>query len=158
MGRYEIKDKNPHACHSAAVKVVAAERNLQDEGEEVAAWERFVARVPGSERYSVLQCCGVAVKRKKVKAKVKVEVERMEVGGEMPSDKYSIMDNGHGSRTRESMSKFKVGNPWKTGKKKSERRGIWATGQKALNRSDKGLLHKPGKAQSIFPLDIRKPV
>ena len=71
MGRYEIKDKNPHACHSAAVKVVAAERNLQDEGEEVAAW---------------------------------------------------------------------------------------ATGPKTLNRSDKGLLHKPGKAQSIFPLDIRKPV
>jgi hypothetical protein len=26
------------------------------------------------------------------------------------------------------MSKFKVGNPWKTGKTNAERKGIWATG------------------------------
>jgi hypothetical protein len=25
------------------------------------------------------------------------------------------------------MSKFKVGNPWKTGKTNTERKGIWAT-------------------------------
>jgi len=29
------------------------------------------------------------------------------------------------------MSKFKVGNPWKTGKTSSERRKIWATDEKA---------------------------
>jgi hypothetical protein len=38
------------------------------------------------------------------------------------------------------MSKFKVGNPWKTGKTNSERRGIRATDQRALRRRDNGVL------------------
>jgi hypothetical protein len=46
------------------------------------------------------------------------------------------------------MSKFKVGNPWKTGKTNSERRGIWATGQKALKRRDNGVLSR--KTESVM--------
>jgi len=42
------------------------------------------------------------------------------------------------------MSKFKVGNPWKTGKKtgkrNTERRGIWATDRKPLKLTDNGVL------------------
>jgi len=33
-------------------------------------------------------------------------------------------DHEHETRTRDSMSKSKVGNPWKTGKTSSERKGI----------------------------------
>jgi hypothetical protein len=40
------------------------------------------------------------------------------------------------------MSKFKVGNPWKTGKTHSERRGMWSTEQKALKQRDNGVLSR----------------
>jgi hypothetical protein len=52
------------------------------------------------------------------------------------------------------MSKFKVGNPWKTGKTNSERKGIWATSERkgiwatdseALKRRYKGVLQKLNK-------------
>jgi hypothetical protein len=40
------------------------------------------------------------------------------------------------------MSKFKVGNPWKTGKTNSERKGICPTDREALKRRDRGSLMK----------------
>ena len=46
------------------------------------------------------------------------------------------------------MSKFKVGNPWKTGKTNSERRGIRPTDQKALKRRDNGVLSR--KMESVM--------
>jgi hypothetical protein len=48
----------------------------------------------------------------------------------------------HETRTRDSMSKSKVGNPWKTGKTSSERKGIRATDRSALKRRDMGFLPK----------------
>jgi hypothetical protein len=49
-------------------------------------------------------------------------------------------DNGHGTRTRESMSKFKIGNPWKTEKTNSERKGIWAIDCEAPERRGNGVV------------------
>jgi len=46
------------------------------------------------------------------------------------------------------MSKFKVGNSWKTGKTNSERRGIRATDQKAMKRRDNGVLSR--KTESVM--------
>jgi hypothetical protein len=37
---------------------------------------------------------------------------------------------------------IKGGNPWKTGKTKSERKGIWPTNRDALKRRDNGVAQK----------------
>jgi len=46
------------------------------------------------------------------------------------------------------MSKLTVGNPGKTGKTNSERRGTWSTDQKALKGRDNGVLLR--KIESIM--------
>jgi hypothetical protein len=56
------------------------------------------------------------------------------------------------------MSKFKVGNPWKTGKTNSERKGIGARGRRALKRRDNGVPNRNSKLYYTKELKKISPV
>ena len=47
-------------------------------------------------------------------------------------------DTDHGHENQCQMSEFNVGNPWKTGKTNSERKGIWAIDPEAWSEGTRG--------------------
>ena len=121
------------------------ERNLLEKGHD------GTGRCPGSLEREVIQCCRAAARkgnevrgwRLKEKCQMtnnKGERLRLRLRGWRREEKCQVTNNAKWTRTRESMSKFKVGNPWKTGKTNSERKGIWAPGHEQPKEQGCSLL------------------
>jgi len=91
--------------------------------------EPVVGRVPWSERYSVLQCCGHAVLQSERGKKSEVEGRRGNVKFQSSNVKW-LMSNDKGIRARTCSTNTNNGHGQRTRTRKSERRGIRATEQK----------------------------
>ena len=92
--------------------------------------------VPGNSEKELWVNCGSAVLR----CCSQTDMDTLHEHENHPLTRSAVRGlRSQSSQTREAMSKFKLGNPWKSVKTNRERRGIRATDQRALKRRDKGV-------------------